>query len=173
MTNWTDRDTQDLRRIGEIELGDPLTESDLDTIAMAANEIERLQARVVELEENWRRASEGWHRWRDRCLESESRDLLRITALEAERDEEAALREAAWGRVNEANAKIATLEAEMRAASARTRELRMLLVGAVKFLQTVLAGTPDTSRISRFVDEATDYLNRTSDPSDILRNISK
>lgn len=141
--NWTDRDTQDLRRIGETELGDPLTESDLDTIAMAANEMERLQARVVELENELHAAN-------TRTLDAL---LPKLNPGWRER--------------------VATLEAEMRAVSAHTRELRMLLVGAVKFLQTVLAGTPDTSRLSCFVDKATDYLNRTSDPSDILRNVPK
>lgn len=169
MTNWTDRDTQDLRRIGETELGDSLTASDLDTIAMAANEMERLQARVVELEAERDVLNGSW------CYENQSEGRgpcgVCVTCLKhgtprATQDAVDAVRAPLVQR-------IVVLEAEMRAASMHTKELRMLLVGAVKFLQAVLTGTPDTSRLSRFVDEATDYLNRTSDPSDILRNVPK
>lgn len=59
-------------------------------------------------------------------------------------------------------ARIAELEAVRR-------ELRQLLHRMVKYVTEDRATTPGVTRLARLTEQVRDYLQRTSDPSDILR----
>ncbi len=51
----------------------------------------------------------------------------------------------------------------------RRSELRHLLRRLVKYVREDKAVTPGKTRLARLVEQVDDYLNRTSEPSDILR----
>jgi hypothetical protein len=51
----------------------------------------------------------------------------------------------------------------------RRRESRQLLHRLVKYVREDAAATPGTTRLARLTEQVIDYLNRTSEPNDILR----
>lgn len=68
---------------------------------------------------------------------------------------------------------VASLELELEAADRRRREGRGLLRRLVKYVREDRAETPGSTRLARLTDTVDDYLRRTHDPADILRDSAK
>lgn len=65
---------------------------------------------------------------------------------------------------------LAEKEARIKTLEIRRSESRQLLYRLTKYVKEDLATTPGTTRLARLTDQAADYLARTNEPNDVLRD---
>ena len=71
-----------------------------------------------------------------------------------------------WGRQH---AELVAAEKRAHALDVRRSEMRMLLTRLVKYVRSYAAGKTTLKRLARLTDQVADYLQRTSEPRDVLR----